>query len=69
MCKSSIVKFQTKQDNIPRMEGSKYSVGVDQLEDHRELYTGVHIFFIEIQEEQIDTITSIMTQLSIKSGS
>ena len=51
------------------MEGSKYSVDMDQLEDHRELYTDVHIFFIEIQEEQIDTITSIMTQLSIKSGS
>ena len=48
------------------MTGSKYAVDVAQLEYHVSLHMDAHKFFMEIQEKQPDTITAIMTQLSLK---
>ena len=64
--KSSRVKFQTKQDYIPRMTGSKYAVTVAHLEDHGALHPDAHILYMRIQEEHLDLITAIMAQLSLK---
>ena len=47
--KSSRVKFQTKQDYIHIITGSKYAVAVDQLEDHRALHLDAQMFFVKIQ--------------------
>ena len=66
MCKSSTVKFQTKQDYINRIKGYNYAVAVAQSEDHGALHLDAHIFFVKIQEEQPDIITKVMTQLYIK---
>ena len=64
--KSSRVKFQVKQDYMSSMTGSKYAVGVAQLEDHGALRPDAHMLFIKIQEEHPDTVTAIMAQLSLK---
>ena len=68
VCKSSRVKFETKQYYLPSMKGSKYTISVAQLEDHGSLHLDAHTFFMKIQEEQPDIITEIMTQLSINTG-
>ena len=47
---------------------SKYDVAVDQLENHGSLHYDAHMLFTKTQEEQLEIITSIMTQLSPKSG-
>ena len=47
---------------------SKYAVAVDQLENHGSLHYDAHMLFTQTQEEQLEIITSIMTQLSPKSG-
>ena len=47
--KSSILKFQIKQDYLPNMRGYKYSVTVSQLEDHVALHLYAHMFFMKIQ--------------------
>ena len=65
--KYSGLKFLTKHDYIPIMTGSIYAVSMTHLEHHRALHPDVHILFIKIQEEQPDTVTAIMTQLSLKS--
>ena len=61
--KPSRVKFQTKQDYITIMTGSKYSVAVSQLKYHKALHPDVHIFFMKIQEEQPEVIADIFTQI------
>ena len=61
--KSPIVKFQTKQYYISWMKGSKYSVTVAHLKEHRALHPDVHMFLMKIKEEPIDVITDIMTQI------
>ena len=66
--KSSRIKFQTKQEYIPSMTGSKYTVAVAHLKDHRALHQDAQMFFMKIQEEQPDIITEIMTQLFLKAG-
>ena len=48
--KSSRVNFQTKQDYISRMKGSKYAVIVAQLEDHGAIHPYAHMFFMEMQD-------------------
>ena len=48
------------------MTGSKYAVGVAQLEDRGALQPDAHMFFIQIQEKQPGTVTAIMTQLYLK---
>ena len=45
------------------MTGSKYAVAVYQLEYHGALHPDAHMFFMKIQEEQPDIITSIMTKI------
>ena len=61
--KSSRVKFQRKQDYIPIMIGSNYAIYVVQLEYYEALHTYTHILFMQMQEGNINTITSIITQL------
>ena len=68
MRKSSRVKFQTKQDYIPSITGSKYAVAVDQLEYHGEIHQYAHMFFMKRQEEKTDFIIAITTQLLFKAG-
>ena len=48
--KSSRIKFQMKKDYIPSMTGSKYDVGVTQLEDHGAIHLYSQMFFMKIQE-------------------
>ena len=48
------------------MTGSKYAVNVAYLEYHGALHTDAHMFFMKIQEEHPDIITTIMTQLLLK---
>ena len=50
------------------MTRSKYAVSVAQLEHHAALHPDAYMLFMKIQEEQTDTITGIMAQLSLKSG-
>ena len=50
------------------MTVSKYDIGVAQFEGHGSLHLYVHIFLIQMQEEHLDIITSIITQLSLKEG-
>ena len=47
---------------------SKYAVAVAQLENHGSLHYDAHMLFMKTQEEQLDIITAIVTQLSPKSG-
>ena len=47
--KSLRVNFQTKQDYIPIMTGSKYGVPVYQLEDNRALHPNAHMLCMKIQ--------------------
>ena len=63
VCKSSRVKFQMKQDYIPRMTGSMYDADLYHLEYHGALHPDVHILSIKMKEEQPDLITAIMAQL------
>ena len=49
--KSSRLKFQTKQDYISRITGSKYAVSVAQLEDHGALHLDANVFLMKMQEE------------------
>ena len=46
--KYSRVKFQTKQDYIPRMKGFNYAVTVAQLDDHSKLHLNAPMLFIKI---------------------
>ena len=48
------------------MAGYKYDVIVAQFEDHGAPHPDTHMFFMQIQEEQLDTITVIMKKLSLK---
>ena len=67
--KSTRVKFQRRQIDVPRTVGSKYAVAVEYLEDHGELHLDAHMFFnTKIQWEQPDVITVIMKQLLITAG-
>ena len=66
--KSSRVKFQTKQYYLPISTGFKYTVAMYQVEDRGALHTDAHMFFMKIKEEQTETTTVIMTQLSLKAG-
>ena len=68
VCKSSRVKFQTKQYYIPIITGSKYATPVSQLEYQVATHMYVHMFFIYMQEEQPYVITEIMKQLSLNAG-
>ena len=54
---------ETKQDYISIMIGSKYAVSVASLDDHIVLHTDAQMLFMQIQEEQPEIITAIMTQL------
>ena len=45
--KSTRVKFQRRQIDVPRTVGSKYAVAVAYLEDHVELHMDSHMFFIK----------------------
>ena len=49
VCKSSRVKFQMKQDYIPRMKWYKYAFAVAQLEYHGALHPDSHMFFMKIK--------------------
>ena len=44
--KSSILKFQTRQDYIPSMTVSNYAINVDQLKDHRAIHPDEHMLFM-----------------------
>ena len=50
------------------MIGSKYAVAMAQLENNGALHMYAHMLFIKIQEENLDVITDIMTQISLKAG-
>ena len=50
------------------MTGSKYAIDVDQLEYYGVLHPDAHMLFMKMVEEYPDSITAIMTQLSLKSG-
>ena len=50
------------------MTGSKYAVAVAQLEDHEAINMDACMFFMKIQEEHLDVIIVIMTQLLLKEG-
>ena len=47
---SSRVKFQKKQDYIPRTTASKYAVAVTQLEYCVALHPDAHMLFMQIKE-------------------
>ena len=68
VCKSSRVKFQTKQDYIHSITGSKCAVSVAQLEDYGALHPYTHMLFMIMQEEKPYIITVIVTQLLLKAG-
>ena len=53
---------------MPSMTGSKYAVAVAQLEDHEAINMDACMFFMKIQEEHLDVIIVIMTQLLLKEG-
>ena len=50
------------------MTGSKCYFVVDQSEDNGAIHKDAHMFFRKTQEENYDTITDIMTQLSFNTG-
>ena len=50
------------------MIGSKYAVAMAQLENNGALHMYAYMLFIKIQEENLDVITDIMTQISLKAG-
>ena len=50
------------------MTSSKYAGAMAMLEYHGALHTDAHMFFIKIQEENLDFIAEIMTQLPLKPG-
>ena len=49
VCKSSRLKFQTKNIYIIIMAGSKYAIAVAHLEYYRVLHPDSHIFFIKFK--------------------
>ena len=48
------------------MSGSNYSIYLSQLGYHGALHLYANMFFMKIQEEKLDVVTAIMTQLSLK---
>ena len=48
------------------MAGYKYSIAVFQLDNYGVIHPDAHMLFMKMQEEQLDVIKLIMTQLSLK---
>ena len=66
---SSRVKFQTKQDYIPSMQGKKYETDNTQVECEDTFHPDSNMFICQqLIEELTDVASFIMAQLSFKAG-
>jgi len=68
--RSTRIRFKTKPQHTPSMQGSKCSCAVTQLEDHGVIHPEAHSLFQEGTESQSepDIVAATMMQLSLKAG-
>ena len=60
--------MKTKQPYIPSMSGNKYEAAMAKLEQEVTLHSDAHMLFQQTAKEQTIVVSTIITQLYLKSG-